>query len=72
MEMNEVGFMRLPQVLEVLPFSRSAWFHGVRIGLYPKPVHLSKRTTAWRKGDIYRLARELSVGLETKIDIDQH
>jgi predicted DNA-binding transcriptional regulator AlpA len=65
MDINELSFLRLPRVLEILPFSRSAWYKGVRDGLYPKPVMLSRRTCAWRVGDIKRLAEELSAGGKT-------
>jgi predicted DNA-binding transcriptional regulator AlpA len=65
MKIIEVGFMRLPRVLEVLPFSRSAWFAGVKSGRFPKPIHLSPRTSAWRNSDILKLAEELSAGGKT-------
>ena len=46
------GFMRLWQVLEVVPISKSAWWEGCRTGRYPKPIKLSPRTTVWRAEDI--------------------
>lgn len=46
------GFLRLPQVLAVFPVSKSAWWAGVRVGLYPKAVKLGQRTTAWKAEDI--------------------
>ena len=46
------GFYRLPEVLRVLPLSRSTFLSGVRQGLFPKPVRLGKRCSAWRVGDI--------------------
>ena len=42
----------LPQVLEQIPISRSAWLSGVRRGIYPPPVRLSTRRVAWKSVDI--------------------
>lgn len=49
------GFLRLPQVLEIFPVSRSTWWAGVRDGRFPKPVRLSQRCSAWRVSDIINL-----------------
>lgn len=49
------GFLRLPQVLELFPISKSAWWAGVKEGRFPKPVKLTERTTAWRVEDIHQL-----------------
>jgi predicted DNA-binding transcriptional regulator AlpA len=46
------GFLRLPQVLEIFPISKSAWWEGCRTGRFPKPVKLGPRTTVWRAADI--------------------
>lgn len=51
----ETGFLRINQVLEFFPVSRSAWWAGCASGRYPKPVKLSERTTAWRCEDIRAL-----------------
>ncbi|MHB8427072.1 MAG: helix-turn-helix transcriptional regulator [Acidiferrobacterales bacterium] len=55
MQLPETGFLRLPQVPEIFPVSRSAWWLGVRQGRYPQAVKLGTRTTAWRVEDIRRL-----------------
>ena len=46
------GFFRLPQVIALIPISKSAWWEGCRTGRYPKPVKLGPRTTVWRVEDI--------------------
>ncbi len=51
----ETGFVRLPQVLKVFPVSKSTWWAGVKSGLYPKPVKLGQKMTAWRVQDIRAL-----------------
>lgn len=45
-------FLRLPEVLERIPVSKSTWWKGIRDGVFPKPVKLSPRTTAWKESDI--------------------
>ena len=49
------GLMRLSQILQVLPISKSTWWAGVKSGRFPKPVKLGPRTTAWRTDDIHTL-----------------
>ena len=48
LNLPEVGYLRLSQILNIIPISKSAWWEGCRSGLYPKPVKLGPRTTAWR------------------------
>ena len=61
------GLLRLPQVLSMIPISKSAWWEGCRTGRYPKPVKLGPRTTVWRAEDI--ADRELE-GSDFKIAMD--
>jgi predicted DNA-binding transcriptional regulator AlpA len=53
------SFLRLRQVLALIPVSKSAWYLGIQQGLYPKPVKLSERTSAWRSADIASLIERL-------------
>ena len=32
------GFVRLPQILQVLPIGKTSWWEGVKKGRYPTPV----------------------------------
>jgi prophage regulatory protein len=57
---NFTKLLRLPQVLERYPVSRSTWWAGVRAGTFPSPVRLGIRCTAWRSEDIDRLIEEAS------------
>jgi len=59
-KISEVRFLRLPQILELIPVSRSTWWAGCKSGRYPKPVKLGPRTTAWRVADIQALLEQLS------------
>lgn len=56
----ETGFLRLPQVLQLIPVSKSGWWLGIKDGRFPKGVKLGKNTTAWRAEDIRELISKLS------------
>ena len=53
------GFLRLRQILEIVPISKSAWWEGCKTGRFPKPVKLGPRTTAWKVEDITALVQQL-------------
>jgi predicted DNA-binding transcriptional regulator AlpA len=53
-------FLRINQVLEIIPVARSTWWKGVKEGAYPRGVKLSERTTAWRESEIQALIERLS------------
>ena len=55
-----VGCVRLPQILESSPISKSAWWDGCRSGVFPKPVKLGPRTSAWRVEDIRALMERIN------------
>lgn len=55
------GLLRLPQVLALIPVSRSGWWQGVKDGRYPKPVKLGPRVTAWKAEDIRKFIDAMSV-----------
>jgi predicted DNA-binding transcriptional regulator AlpA len=58
-ELPQTGFLRLPQVLRLIPVGKSTWWNGVKTGRYPKPIKLGPRTTAWRAEDIQSLIHEI-------------
>lgn len=49
------GYIRLPQVLELIPVGKSTWWRGITEGRFPKPLKLTPRTTVWRVQDIRNL-----------------
>jgi predicted DNA-binding transcriptional regulator AlpA len=51
----EIGLLRLKQILQFIPVSRSTWLAGVKTGRFPQPLKLGPRTTAWRVTDIHAL-----------------
>lgn len=49
------GFVRLNQVLKVFPISKTSWYEGVKAGVYPAPIKLSERCSAYKVEDIRKL-----------------
>lgn len=58
----EVGFLRLSEVLKLIPLSKSAWFRGVSEGRFPQPVKLTQRASGYRVQDIRALLERLGNG----------
>ena len=54
----ETGFLRLPEVLQLIPVSKSTWWDGIMAGKYPAGIKLSERCTAWRAEDIRTLVNQ--------------
>jgi prophage regulatory protein len=50
--------LRLPQVLELIPVSKSHFWQGVRTGKYPRPFKLSDRVTVWRESEVMQLVNK--------------
>ena len=55
----ETGYLRLPEVLKLIPVSKTTWWEGIKSGRYPKGIKLSERVTAWRAEDIRALIEKL-------------
>ena len=64
--MTQESLLRLPQILELIPISKSAWWQGCKTGKYPKPIKLSARTTVWKKSDIDALIQRLVQDVEVE------
>lgn len=41
------GFIRLPQVLTIFPFSRTSLWRRIKAGKFPKPYKLGPSTNVW-------------------------
>ncbi len=54
------GFVRLPQILNVLPIGRSTWWAGVRSGRFPPPTKLGPRISVWKASEIRELLATLA------------
>lgn len=59
-ELPNNAFLRLPQVLSLVPYGKSAWYAKVQAGEMPKPVALGARARAWRVGDIRKVLERLN------------
>ncbi|HDZ07508.1 helix-turn-helix transcriptional regulator [Pseudohongiella sp.] len=56
----ETGFLRLTDVLQFIPISRSTWWLWVANGKAPAPIKLGPKTTAWKAEEISAFIEELS------------
>lgn len=52
---HQERLLRIPQILKIIPVSKSHWWAGVKSGKFPQPVKLGKRTTAWKESDIQKI-----------------
>ena len=50
--MHLSGFLRLSQVLALIPISKSVWWEGCKIGRFPKPIKLGPRPISLNFSDI--------------------
>lgn len=46
------ALIRLPQVQEIIPYSRSAIYALIAAGDFPTPVKLGPRASAWVKSEV--------------------
>jgi len=53
------GFLRLKQVLQLIPISKSSWYSGIQANRYPAPRRIGARTSVWRAEDIYELINKI-------------
>ncbi len=59
-QLPQTGFVRLPQILAVIPIGKSTWWAGVKSQRYPQPIKLGANTTVWRAEDIHALIKNLA------------
>jgi prophage regulatory protein len=57
--MTDYRFMRLKEILTIIPISRTAWWSGVKSGRFPQPIRLTERTVAWRSDEIEEVVLRL-------------
>ena len=56
---SQKGFLRLHQVLELVPVGKSTWWAGCKTGRFPRPIKIGLRASAWRTADILALLEKL-------------
>lgn len=47
LDLAGMGYLRLEAVLKIYPVSRTAWYEGIKQGIYPAPVQLGRRSVGW-------------------------
>ena len=58
------GFLRLSQVLDLIPVSKSTWWDGVKEKRFPQPVKIGPKTTVWRVEDIRAFINHIGMGVK--------
>lgn len=53
-----MGFLRLPDVLKLIPVSKATWWNGCKSGRFPKPYKLAPNITAWKVADIEKCMKD--------------
>jgi predicted DNA-binding transcriptional regulator AlpA len=49
----ETGFVRLPEIMERVPMSKTTWYKGIKEGKHPKPTDkFGPKISAWDVNDI--------------------
>lgn len=54
--------LRLPQVLDRIPYKRSRFLDLVRLGVFPRPVKLGPRAVAWPESQIDAVVQRIASG----------
>ncbi|WP_295763000.1 AlpA family transcriptional regulator [Undibacterium sp.] len=54
--------LRLPSVLDRVPFSKTEIYRRVRAGDFPKPISIGIRAVAWLESDIDQYIQKLTTG----------
>lgn len=60
-----IRFVRLAQILPVLPIGKSLWWAGVRSGRLPRPTKLGSRISVSHASEIRALLATIAVGKTT-------
>ena len=63
-KLPETGFLRIAQILELIPISKSTWWDGVKEKRFPQPVKIGPKTTVWRVEDIRAFITHLGMGVK--------
>jgi len=45
---SDHGFLRLPEILEIIPIGKSTWWAWVASGKAPRPIKIGPRITVWK------------------------
>lgn len=66
--MQQDSFLRLPGIIgnpkadppipALIPVGKTAWYAGIKRGVFPRPVLLSPRVAVWRLSDIQAIINQ--------------
>jgi len=56
------GFLRLPQILDLIPIAASTWWLWISQGKAPRGVKISPRVTVWSRKSISQFIEKFSQG----------
>jgi predicted DNA-binding transcriptional regulator AlpA len=66
--MQQEALLRLQQVIgdpkanppipALIPVGKTAWYAGMKRGVFPKPIKLSSRVAVWRLSDIQAIINQ--------------
>lgn len=56
------GYLRLRDVLKLVPVSRATWWAGIRDGRFPAGSKLGPKIRVWRKSEIVELLDRIQAG----------
>lgn len=56
---KKIGFLKLPEVLTLIPVSKTTWWDGIKAGRFPKGYKLSENTTGWDVVEIRALISKI-------------
>lgn len=51
---DELGILRLPQVIQLVGLRRTTIYEMMEKGIFPRSISLGARAIGWRVGDIRR------------------
>lgn len=57
------SIIRLPEVISRYARKRSSIYNDVKIGLFPKPIHIGTRTIGWPLRDVEEVINARIAGL---------
>jgi len=57
--LKDYGYLRVNDILKLVPVSRSTWYEWVRRGIAPKSISVSMNISAWKYREIKKLLVEI-------------
>lgn len=58
-----IGYVRLPQILAVIPIGPTTWWEWIKAGIAPSPIKWGSNVSVWAAEEILALIAKLRSGL---------